>query len=165
MSDKRAPSWLLPVGLFALVVVLVAVALVREPVTLDPSSPEGVVQEYLQAIHDEQWEDALDLVHPEWLGACTAEEIEVYVDSDFSARLGTDEPFNDGIERFEDISGALDDAPEATETIVVTISHRSGAGLGSSWTETVTFGLTDESGEWLIVGDPWPYFTWSCREG
>lgn len=161
MSDSRRPSWLFPAGLFALVVVLVVIALSREPAALDPATPEGVVQEYLQSIRDDRWDDALVLVHPEWRGECTADSIETYIGTDFTARLGSD----DVVERFEPIPEDFGDAPEPTKTVEVTITHRSGAGLGSSWTEGVTFQLTDESGDWLLAGDPWPYFTWSCREG
>ncbi len=43
MSDKKRPQWLLPAGIGLIVVVLVVVALVREPVQLDPSTPDGPV--------------------------------------------------------------------------------------------------------------------------
>lgn len=170
MSDSKrtTPTWLLPAGLFALVVVLVVVALSREPASLDPASPEGVVQDYLQAIRDQRFDDALAAIHPDWLGDCTTSDMAEYVDTDFTAKLATDESFEGVVgERFEDIGDSLDgvSAPEPTESVDVTISHNAGSGLGSTWSEDVRFDLTDDSGEWLLAVDPWPYFTWSCREG
>ncbi|MGB8360369.1 MAG: hypothetical protein WCE80_03120, partial [Acidimicrobiia bacterium] len=88
MSSKR--SWLLPAGLFALVATLVVIALARGPVVLDPDTPEGTVQEYLQAIRDERWEDAIAVIHADWLGSCEASDLQGWTDTDFTATLGTD---------------------------------------------------------------------------
>lgn len=169
MSDERrsARFWLLPAGLFALVVVLVVVALSRGPITLDPETPEGTVQEYLQAINDQRWEDAIAVIHPEWLGSCEAADLEQWADPDFTATLGTNDGFGGVVEeRFAEIApgGAAGPLPEATEVVEVTISHTSGAGLGSSWDEYVAFELIDDDGFWWLGNDPWPYFVWNCRE-
>lgn len=168
MSDntRSLPSWLLPAGLFAVVVALVAIALSRGPVSLDPDSPEGTVQEYLQSISDERWDDAVAVIHPEWLGSCDGGDLQPFSDPNFTAKLGMDESMFGGIgsQRFEDTGAGPGLGPAPTETVDVTISHNSGAGIGSSWNEFVVFELVDEDDFWWLAGDPWPYFIWNCRE-
>jgi hypothetical protein len=165
MSRKR--SWLLPAGLLTFVVVLVVIALVRGPVTLDPDTPEGTVQEYLQAIKDQRWEDAVAVIHADWLGSCDATNLEQWADTSFSAKLGTGTGFG-GVttQRFVEVGpeGTEMTLPEDTETVEVTISHDSGAGLGSSWDEYVAFELIPDDGFWWLADDPWPYFLLECRD-
>lgn len=169
MSDngRAKRSWLLPTGLLALVVVLVVIALSRGPVTLDPDTPEGTVQEYLQAIRDQRWEDAVAVIHPDWLGSCEATDLEQFADPDFTATLGTGNGFGGVVEQnftAEGRGSGEEPLPEPTETVEVTISHNSGPGLGSSWDEYVAFGLIEDDDFWWLGNDPWPYFIWSCRE-
>ena len=59
-------GWLVPVGAAVLIVALVAVALVREPAQLDPNTPEGTVQVYLQAISDGDYEGAFAVLDPDF---------------------------------------------------------------------------------------------------
>ncbi|TDI55747.1 MAG: hypothetical protein E2O96_04660, partial [Acidobacteria bacterium] len=70
MSDGEKARWLWPLGIGLTVVALAIVALVREPVQLDPSTPEGTVQEYLQAISDEDYNKAFELLDPEGFEGC-----------------------------------------------------------------------------------------------
>ncbi len=164
-GKRSLPGWLLPTGLGILVVVLVIVALNRGPVTLDPGSPEGTVQEYLLAINEERWDDAVAVIHPEWLGGCVGDDLADFNPGDFSAELGTG-AFGGGLmsERFAEIGEVEgEQLPSGTEFVEVTISHNTGGGLGSSWEEFATFEMIDEDDFWWIAGDPWPYFIWSCR--
>lgn len=165
MRSKR--SWLLPAGLFALVATLVVIALARGPVVLDPDTPEGTVQEYLQAIRDERWEDAIAVIHADWLGSCEPSDLQGWTDTEFTATLGTSSGLG-GVttERFVDIGSdqPLPTLPEDAETVDVTISHSSGPGLGSSWDEQTTFKLIQDAGFWWLAEDPWPYFVFSCRD-
>jgi hypothetical protein len=162
-TERRRRSWLLPAGLVALVVVLVVIALVRGPVTLDPDTPEGTVQEYLQAIRDERWEDAISVIDADWLGSCQASDLEQWADTDFTAKLGTEQ--TDTL-RFVDVAPSPSDGslPEPTEQVEVTISHVSGPGLGSSWDEYVMFQLLERDDFWWLADDPWPYFVFNCRD-
>ena len=63
-------GWLVPVGAAVLIVSLVAVALVREPAQLDPNTPEGTVQVYLQALSDGDYEGAFAVLDPEFYEGC-----------------------------------------------------------------------------------------------
>jgi hypothetical protein len=154
----------MPLGLTALVGGLVVIALVRGPVELEPDTPEGTIQEYLLAISDERWEDAVSVIHPDWLGACGADDISRVASIDFSATLGSD-GFGGGMveERFVEIAPG-EELPVADTHVEVTIIHSDQGGLGSNWNEYTTFDLVDDEDFWWLVNDPWPYFLWSCRE-
>lgn len=168
---RQVPAWLLPAGLGALVVTLASVALLRGPVELDPGTPKGTVQEYLVAIDDERWDDAIEILHEGWRGDCAGSDLEAFSPDDFSAELGTDFGMSGRVTResFEVVAIPPDDGktapptgPESTSTVEVTIHRGSQGGLGSGWSEHVTFELVEEDDFWWLTGDPWPYFIWSC---
>lgn len=169
MTDRQPAKsrWLLPAALGIVVVALVAIALLRGPVVLEPDSPEGTVQEYLVAIDEERWEDAVAVVHPDWLGGCTASDVEIFDPGDFAAELGIQSGFDGQVvrETFEVIGDDLGVQPPPGDTEVeVTITHDTGGGIGSGWNEYVAFELVDDGEFWWIVNDPWPYFIWNCRD-
>lgn len=169
-SERRIPGWLLPVGLGILIIALVAIALTRGPVSLDPDSAEGTVQEYLVAVNQERWDDAVAVIHDDWRGRCQGFDLQSFSQGDFSAELGAPSGFSGGFAEQEFTVVGEDGATEATfppntTTVEVTINHREGGGLGSTWQEYVTFELFDDGEFWWIVGDPWPYFVWSCQGG
>lgn len=139
-TTKR--NWTLPIIVLAGVVALAVVALVREPITLDPDTPEGTVQAYLQAISDENYEAALSHMTADLQQNCAPEDIadNVYYDS-FSATLG-------GVN-------------DVGSVIVVDVSiNQSDSGIGSGYFEGIE--VAEEDGGYAISGDPWPYFTYSC---
>ena len=162
--ERRLPGWVLPAGLGLVVVALVALALARGPVEFDSDTPEGAVQEYLMAISDERWDDALEVLHEDWRGSCAGEDLRSFDPGDFSAELGTSGGSFSGVseERFA-VPGSEDEAlptiPEERMTVEVTIRH---GGTGG-WNEFTTFDVVDQGGFWWLVGDPWPYFAWSCQ--
>lgn len=168
-SQKKSRRWLLPAGLVALVAGLVVVALNRGPVNLDPDTPEGTVQEYLLAVHEERWEDAVAVIEPQWLGDCDGQELAAFADPDFTAELTNGE--SDGLggfpavrQDFTAIGGnATEDLPGSDTQVEVVISHDEAGAFGSSWSEYVVFELAQEDDFWWITGDPWPYFVWNCR--
>lgn len=180
MSEKTSSTrgWLLPVGLAAVVVTLVAIALTRGPVELDPDTAEGAVQEYLLAINEKRWEDAIEVLHPQWRGECTGDDLASFANFDFTAQLsdgGSNGGFGGAVvrEEFAVITtvGEFDDAqappdeelPGSDIQVEVIISRNDEGPFGSSWDEYVYFELIDEDDFWWISGDPWPYFTWECR--
>lgn len=167
-EPRRLSDWLLPVGLGLLVVVLVVIALTRGPVELDPDTPEGTVQEYLIAIDEERWDDAIAVIHPDWLGECRGGDLSRFTQGDFTAELGAPGGFGGEIVREEFVpieSEEPQPLPVPEETVEVTIRHANTGGVfGSGWDEYVIFELSEEDGFWWIISDPWPYFVWNCRE-
>lgn len=159
-------KWLIPVGLLAVVGALVTIALLRGPVVLDPDSPEGTVQEYLVAVDEERWEDAVAVIHPDWLGGCTGDDLGVFDPGDFTAELGIESGFDGQFvrETFEPVDEELEALPSADTEVEVTIIHETGGGIGSGWSEYLSFELVDDGEFWWIVGDPWPFFVWNCRD-
>ena len=163
-TERRLPAWLLPAALGVVVVVLVTIALTRGPVSLDPDSPEGAVQEYLLAISDSRWDDAVAVIHDDWRGTCDGFDLQAFAPGDFSAELGADNPPVGFVERgnFEPVDEEGLTLPENTTRVDVTINHHDGGGFGTTWAEHVTFEVTFDGDFWWIVGDPWPYFLFSC---
>jgi hypothetical protein len=160
--------WLLPAGLAALVILLVVIALVRGPVELDPDSAEGTVQQYLVAIDEERWDDAVAVIDPVWLGECGADDLSSLAPRDFSAELGGGQAgIQAGFSEEEfvtiDAPGSDQPLPQSDASVEVTITHADGGALGPGWSEYVVFELTDDGEFWWIVNDPWPYFLWNCR--
>lgn len=155
-------GWLLPAGLVLGVAVLVTIALARGPAELNPDSPEGTVQEYLVALEEERWEDAIEVIHPQWRGSCEAEDLAAFPPGEFSAELGHEDEFAGGFSSGGDI-GIGQDLPAADTTVNVTIQRGSIGPIGGGWSEFVIFELVDEDDFWWITGDPWPYFVWSCQ--
>ncbi len=158
-GSRSVPSWLLPVGLGVLVITLVSIAMLRGPVELDPDSPEGTVQEYLRAMDEERWDDAVAVIQEDWRGQCDGSDLSITAPGDFSAQLGIQQGWSTST------GGAPPgaDFPPPDTTVDVTITHHDAGGLGGSWDEPVTFELADLDDFWWIVGDPWPWFVWNCR--
>lgn len=158
-SDRSLPGWVLPAGIGVVVVVLVAIALSRGPMSLDPDTPEGTVQEYLVAISEERWDDAIEIVHEDTRGDCEGSDLAAVAREDFTAELGGEATSADsGVREPVDVSG------ETTRVDVVIRRNETGA-LGTGWSENVAFQLVEDEEFWWLTGEPWPYFTWNCGEG
>lgn len=139
-------NWTIPVVALAVIVVLSVIALTRQPVSLDPGSPEGVVQLYLQAIADEDYVAALSYTSAEIKANCSATNIgaNTYYDT-FNAVLG--------------------DVVEIGDRVRVSASIQSGSAALDPGRDGYyeQFVLAMEGGDWVLVEDPWPYFTYGCR--
>lgn len=146
---KQWPKWLWPVIIGSAVVALVVVALVREPVQLDPATPEGTVQEYLQAISDEDYEAAFELLDPDSFEGCDPLDIQ---------RAGWPDTFT------ATLPGEQSDHTGERTFVDVTLRFGSGGVLGTGWESRETFVLVASDGLWWIAEDPWPYFRWACTE-
>lgn len=140
-SDFR--RWLFPVLAIVGIVALVTIALARDQTTFDPNTPEGVVQQYLQAIIDERWDDALAVLDPENFSGCRPEDLSSQVwDETFSAvHLNTRE------------------GPVRTR---VEVQFNQGEGPFGSWSWPTEFVLIERDGRWYLTDDPWPYFQYLC---
>jgi hypothetical protein len=140
-------GWWIAGGGGLLIAILVIVALTRDPVELDPSTPEGSVQVYLQAIADEDYGTAFALIDPDSHEDCKSGDLAFASPRDpFTATLGTA------------------DVSNGTAYVEVTISQNPSPGPfdpGSGGYGEV-FTLEQSDGQWLITGEPWPYFRWRC---
>jgi hypothetical protein len=142
MSEKRANKVL---GILLAVIAIVAVIVVlsvNEPVAqLDKDSPEGTVQQYLGAITDKDFSQAMDYLASD--SKCTIQDFErAYIQD--SLRFG-----------LSDLTTTADSA-----SVTVKIETSSGDPFGGSYSETQTFTLTKEESGWKVTGIPWP--TYEC---
>ncbi len=147
---KKNPKWLWPVVIGAAVTALVAIALLREPVQLDPTTPEGTVQQYLQAISDRDYVAAFELLDPESFEDCDPADIgQSRFDESFTASLPQ-----------------AQDPPAAGRAFVeVTMRFGDGGPFGGTWESRELFVLISDDDFWWITDDPWPYFKWNCVRG
>ena len=149
MSAESRGRWWVGAGAVGIVAVLAFIALAREPVLLDVGTPEGVVQRYLQAVSDDDYQVAFGYLDPDYYEGC---------DSTALARSAPDEPFSASIEAGESVSP---DHP----LVPVTLQFGTGGGpFGSGWTTYEQFELVNVNGSWLITNEAWPYFSWDCRK-
>ena len=134
------------ITLGAIVVLALAVigisALVSEPVTLDPDTPEGAVQAFVTAITDERWVDARTLLDRDLAERCDVADLSQARGDDVSRVVIDDVTTSDG-----------------SAVVAVTITHTSTDSplSPSSWDEDVVFVLATEDGSWVIDEMSWPY--------
>ena len=165
VSERSITRWLVPGGIAVVVIALGAIALLRDPLQLDPDTPEGTVQEYLLAISDEDFERAFKVLHPESFEGCDSADIARSRPREpFSATIDPDGEFGgfDGGFR-EEPPGFAPVDPDATVSVILRFG---GSGpFDAGWENYEVFFLVEEDGFWWITGDPWPYFSWNCRQG
>ena len=148
MSEETR-RWVLLGSGVAVVIVLAVVALLREPVQLDPGTPEGVTQAYLQAISDAEYEEAFGYLDPVYYEGCDATSL---------AKAAPDRGFGASLD--EETQGSTE-----RPLVPVTLRFGNGGGLFSSGYDTYElFELVSVNGEWRITNEAWPYFGWECRE-
>lgn len=130
------------VGAVVLLAVAAGVVVANRGVEpLDPDTPEGTVQRFLQAVVDEDYSTASDLLATS--SACGAADIVYYPNS---ARIVLDRVTVDG------------------DTAVVTLDVTEGAQDpfgGSGWSHTERITVEREDGVWKVAGSPWLLY---CEE-
>ncbi len=136
----RVGSWVWGGALALLVVVAVVAALIGRPEPLPGTSPEGVVQRYLQAVFDRDVDTAVATLTPE-LASCRvplAAELE-YPREGETARLLSSTVTGD------------------TARVTVEISRSGGAPLEPAGRNLrVEFALRRDGERWRISAGPWP---------
>ena len=142
MRSKSANKILgLVVGAISIVALILVLA-VKEPTPqLDVNSPEGTVQQYLQAVTDRDFDTALTFLATD--SKCKIEDFDrAYIQE--SVRIG------------------LADATETqtTATVKVSVESSNGDPFGGSFTDNQSFRLLNSDGGWKITGIPWP--TYEC---
>ncbi len=75
MNQNRKLAIAAVVVVLTSVVVLAISALSSDPTVLDPASPEGVVQQYVTAVTDEDWVAARALFTPGLADKCTVSDM------------------------------------------------------------------------------------------
>ena len=142
MSEKRANRVLGIVVAAIVIVALIVVFAVKEPTAeLDKGSPEGVVQQYLNAAIDKDFDQAKSFLASDT--KCTADDFDrAYIQD--SIRIG--------------LSGTT--STESTAKVTVTIETSNSDPFGGSYAETQTFRLVKDDSGWKITGIPWP--TYEC---
>lgn len=137
----RLVGWLLAAGLLVVLGVGIYAAVVRAPATLDPGTPEGVVQSYLQAVFDEDYSQAREYLAPALARRCTVADFrDSWVPPSMAASLDGTREVDDGVEvdvRLRQVQG-----PDPLG--------------GGGYEQTETFELIDVDGLWRITGRPWP---------
>lgn len=139
---RSRPAIVLAIVAALVVLLAVAAAVVsrgRERPTLDPATPDGVVQLYATALFDNDVEGALEYLDPD-LG-CADPLPEVYLPD--AARLSVTDTATNG------------------DTATVELRVEEGGGWDSMWSHDQNFSLRRDEGTWLITGEPWPIY--ECR--
>lgn len=140
---SRTLLWVLAGVVLVALVVGVAVGGPRTPATLDPDSPEWVVQRYLQAVFDHDDPQAVGYLSAETAARCTTADFrEAYVPDDMVADL-------DQVRRRDD----------RAEVRVQMRSTAQPLPFEAMNTSIETFVLVMENGSWRITDDPWPLFS------
>ena len=135
-EDRKLPAWVLPgLGVLA-VIALVAAGLIRETPDLDPSTPEGTVQAYLEAVF-----------------AGDTEAASRYTEGECDPNVGGGSPTQGVSASLVNVEG-----DDQFSTVIVQLSQTSEdpfVGL-SEWQEW--FNLINRDGVWLIQEPAWPYY-------
>lgn len=141
MSDERAPSRTLLIGLIGGVVLVVVIALIAVFVSggtteFAEDSPEGVVQRYSQAVIDGDIETARTYLVPEIGDECE--------------RTG---PGQDQLR--VTLLESTETADAARVRVIIVTSSGSGPFGTSEYESEERFGLVRSGGSWLIEATPW----------
>jgi hypothetical protein len=143
-EERRLPGWVFPVAGVVAVVALVVIGLNREPTNLDPDTPEGTVQIYLDALGRGDFDTASTL----WAstGCVPASKIPTTGVQDVSAAL------------------VSVDRNDIQATVAVTITESSADPLAGLYEHDEWFTLINEDGDWKIQQPSWPYWDQICEE-
>jgi hypothetical protein len=142
MSEKRANRILgIVIAAIAAVALIANLAVNDSTAQLDKESPEGTVQQYLSAITDKDFDQALNYLADD--SKCTIEDFDrAYVQDSLRILLS-------------DTTSS-----ETTASVTVTIETSNGDPFYNGYAETQTFRLTKDDSGWKITGIPWP--TYEC---
>jgi hypothetical protein len=135
--------WGLVVVIAVGLIFAVILDVVLDPEPLDPASPEGVVQAYLQDVLDGDTTGARSYLSEDAAERCSAQELRrSWIPDGLTATLSE-------VRRSEEVV--------EVEVRMRTIEGPAPFG-GGSYTTTEVFTLTEENGQWRISEDPWPIY-------
>jgi hypothetical protein len=133
----RTPLVVIGGGLAVAVAAAVVVAALVRPASYEPGTPEAAVQEFVQAMLDDDAETALALIDP--AGGCTLDALAVVRPDRVTARIGR-------------VTIAGDVA-----TVVVEFTESDGDLFGGEWSYRETFGLSRSGDGWAVENTTWFY--------
>ena len=142
MSNQKANRVLgIVVAAISIVALIVVLAVKEPPPQLDASSPEGTVQQYLQAITDRDFDAALKFLATDT--KCKVEDFDrAYIQDSLRIALA-------------DVS-----TTGTSASVKVRIETANGDPFGGSYTDNQAFRLSKSDNDWKITGIPWP--TYEC---
>jgi len=142
MSNQKANRVLgLSVAAISIVALIAVLAVKETTPQLDANTPEGTVQQYLQAVSTRDFDSAITYLAIDT--KCKVEDFDqAYIQDSLRISLS-------------DTSITSDSA-----SVKVRIENSSGDPFGGSYTESQTFRLTKSASGWKISGIPWP--TYQC---
>ena len=147
-QSNRLLVWM-GIGLVALVAVAAIVVALRSPASFEPGTPEAVVQEYVNAVLDEDSEAAFALLTPNAQRRCQLEDLE------------------DRYVRGEQSRIVLVDSEITEDTATVELEFNAASGDSPfdiyQYSFEQRFKLRDVEGEWRIASSQWPFYR--CTEG
>ncbi|MGH8874772.1 MAG: hypothetical protein ACRDVM_05915 [Acidimicrobiia bacterium] len=126
--------------------VALVMGLTRRPAQLDPSTPEGTVQQYLQAILDEDWEAAHGFLSADLRDRCPATRLAEARPPE-SAQITLVESRSVGEVMLVEVRVSHVEAPTPFDAY--------------EYDHTETFSLEREGARWVLTEVPWPIY--SCR--
>lgn len=143
-EDRKLPGWVLPLVGVVGVVALVAIGLGRDAAEFDPSTPEGTIQLYIDALANGEFDTA---------AAFWADDGCIPVSTVPSGGV-------------PDISASLVrvDGNDLEATVVVRITETSQEPLGGLYEYEEWFNLTRRDDSWQIRQPSWPYYDLTCEE-
>jgi hypothetical protein len=143
-EDRRFPGWLFPVAGVVGVVALVAIGLAREPAELDPESPEGTVQLYIEALVDGDFDTAVTYLADD--GCIPTSIIPTGGAPDVSAAL------------------VNVDGNDTAATVTVRLIGTSADPVSGTYEYQEWFSLIKQDDRWRIRQPTWPYYDLPCEE-
>lgn len=149
MSKGPNRILIIVVAMIAVVAAAAGVLSVRAaPQQYDRSTPEGVVQVYLDALVDRDQEQAAELLATD--SPCAVEDL----DRDHTM-IGNDTRV---ILRDAETRG------DAARVDVEVVTRSGGLFDGGEWAEEHTFRLSREGSDWRITGVPWPMYACDLQD-
>lgn len=131
--------WIVGLGVLVVMVIASIFVATRPVETLDPNSPAGVVQQYVQLVMDGDNDLAADYFADDTM--CDAGDLDrAYINRD--ARIDLLDTTIDG----------------SRARVRIALSNPTDDIVRNTWTEERTMRLVRVSGKWLLTGIPWPLY-------
>jgi hypothetical protein len=143
-EGRTIPGWVLPVAGVLGVVALVVIGMNRGPASLDPDTPEGTVQLYIEALVDGDFDTAASYWDQE--GCIPGSVVPTGGAPDVAAAL------------------VSVDGNDIQANVVVKITETSQDPLSGLYEHEEWFTLVRQGDVWRIRQPSWPYYDQICEE-